>query len=643
MTLPGAEANLQGKGDRTPHFRPSACGDAIIAESTLPIQQLLRHSPLCQGLTADEIRQLIDSLRGVSAPAGEPVFRQGETGRSMYVIAEGRVRVMLSQPNAPERLLEYLGPGDHFGDMALLADNVRPATITPVVDSRLMELDQEGFNRLLRRVPGFAANLSRALVRRLQLEMSRRRRRERPTVIGLVNSSQHTRGVIQPLAETLVAQHESIVVLTDRSEPWGAEGKYLVERIPPLANSEQRVRLVRQRLQQVSGNHDRVLLELTQAGLEAELPRLLGPCEEIWWLLESRFADASADRLRLLLEQAPQLAPRVHLVWTLHPGERFSPRFPADLMISPLDFKVTLSDEGGHGSWRSTQSIQRLVRRLRGTRLGVALSGGGARGLAHLGVLRALDRAGIHFDLAAGTSSGALMGLAYCGGWRPDDALEEFRRVLTPPSWMRLLPSGARWYLWWKYWRGAWDAMLRPYLHDARLEQLPMPLYVLAVDLVSGKEVVRERGDCIHAVMESINLPYFSHPIRRDQMELVDGGVLNNLPGDVLSERGADFVVGIDVNSKLPTDFGVGSSGSGAPRTPGVLETLLRVTDVQAYGLTAMRAHAIDLLIAPDTSKFHFGDFGSAAELAEAGEAAAEEVLPQLKQMLANLESARRR
>lgn len=613
-----------------------------IAESSLPIQQLLRHSPLCQGLTKDEIRLLIDALRSVSFAAGEPIFRQGEMGRSMYVIAEGRVRVTLAQGNGLERLLEYLGPGDHFGDMALLADNVRPATITAVVDSRLMELDQDRFNRLLREAPGFAVNLSRALVRRLQLEMSRRRRRALPTVVGLVNTSQRTQGVIGPLVEALAAEGESLEVLTDRGELWPAEGRYLVERIPALANGAERIRLVRERIQQVSGNHDRVLLELSQSGIDTDLPRLLAPCEEIWWLVESRYAEGAAERLRTLLGVAPQLAARVHLVWVLSASERFAPRFPADLPISPLDFKVTLSDDVAHGLWRSQQSIQRLVRRLRGTRIGVALSGGGARGLAHLGVLRALDRAGIHFDLAAGASSGALMGLAYCGGWRPDEALEEFRRMLTPPRWTRLLPSGTRWYLWWKYWHGAWDAMLRPYLQDTRLEQLPLPLYVLAVDLVSGKQVVRDRGDCIHAVMESINLPYFAHPIRRDQMELVDGGVLNNLPGDVLPERGADFVVGIDVNSKLPAEFGIGSPPAENAPTPGVLETLLRVTDVQAFGLTAMRAQSIDLLIAPDTSRFQFGDFSRAAELAEAGEAAAEEVLPQLRQMLANLQSVKR-
>ena len=556
----------------------------------------------------------------------------------MYIIASGRVRVTLSQGNAPQRLLEILGPGEHFGDMALLGDDVRSATITAAVDSQLLELDRERFNRLLLTAPVFAVNLSRVLERRLRLEMTRRRRRERPTLVGLVNTSARTQGLIRPLAAALVAQNESIEILTDRREAWPAEGRYLVERIPAAEVAADRVRLVLERIQQVIRSHDRVLLELSQ-GAESEMSKLLAPCEEIWWLVESRFAEGALERLRALVKSAPRLASRIHLVWLLNAKERFAPRRPDDLPIATLDFKVNLNEDLTHASWRSRQGIKRLVHHLRGTRLGVALGGGGARGLAHLGVLRALDREGIHFDLVAGTSVGALMGLAYAGGWRPEDALHEFQRVLRPPRWARMLPKGARWFLWWKYWRNAWDVMLRPYLQDTRIEQLPTPLYVLAVDLVSGKQVVRDQGDCIHAVMESINLPYFSRPIRRDGMELVDGGVLNNLPGDVLPEYGADFVVGVDVTSKLPADFGVDAD---APlvkaRRPGLLETLLRVSEVQAFGLTALQSNSIDLLIAPDASPFDFADFGCAEGLAEAGEAAAQEALPQLKRMLAHLE-----
>ncbi len=600
------------------------------------IYQLLRHSPLCHGLAADELHRIADALRSVDYAAGAVVARQGEPGRSMFLVSQGRVRVTLSRDHEPPRLLAYLGRGDHFGDMALLGDKVRPATITAVVDSELLELDQERFDQLLVSVPGLAANLSRALVLRLRQEMTRRRRRERPTIVGLVNTTARTQGLIRHLATALAARGESFEVLTDRVEKWPSESGYFIERIPSAPTAGERAARVRARIEQVIGHQGRVLLDLTQQSSPSELALLLAPCEEVWWLVDSRFSQSAVERLQTLLDTAPHLGPRIHWVWILHRDERFAPYLRTPPVIAPIDFKITLEDAAEQASWRQRQGVERLVRHLRGTRLGIALGGGGARGLAHLGVLRALDHEGIHFDLVAGTSSGALMGLAYCGGWRPDTAMESLRTALTPARLFRLLPGGMRWYLWSKYRRMAWDLMLRPYLHDTRLEQLQVPLLVLAVDLISGAQVVRERGDAVHAVMESINLPYFSKPILRDGMALVDGGVLNNLPVDVLPERGADFVVGVDVVSKLPPDF---AGTPEHPRRAGVLETLLRVTEVQALGVTSLRAHALDLLIAPDTSDYEFADFTQARQLAEVGECAARSVLPKLKELIGQLEA----
>jgi len=587
------------------------------------------------------MRAVVDSLRPVFFAAGEVICRQGEPGASMYIVAHGRVRVTLETPGGASRLLETMGRGDHFGDMSLLTDQVRTATVTAVVDSQLLQLEAAPFKALLISVPGFAVNLSRALVLRLQAETTRRKRRERPMVVGLVNTSPRTQRLIQPLAEALVARRDSLEVLTDRSEKWATDGRYLVERIPGELSGAERIDRVHVRVRQVLEHHTRIFLDLSPQGTAEELARMLAPCEDIWWLIEPRYVEAALEKLRLLLAAAPQLAQRLHVVWILPPSERFPPAHGAELPISPLSFKVTLGDDPHHASWRQRQGVQRLVHYLRGTRLGVALGGGGARGLAHLGAMRAFNREEIHFDLIAGTSSGALMGLSYAGGWRPDDALDEFARVLTPPRWVRAMPGGSRSYLWWQFRRGAWDALLRPYVENLTLEQLLLPFHVLTVDLVSGKQVVRERGDAIHAVLESINVPYLAQPIQRGGMALVDGGVLNNLPADVLSEHGANFVVGIDVASKLSPEFGVSVAKRGVSKRkrPGLLETLLRVGEVQVVAATAARMQSIDLLLTPDTSKFDFADFGRARELADVGEAAAEEAMPTLKQKLVELEN----
>ena len=172
---------------------------------------------------------------------------------------------------------------------------------------------------------------------------------------------------------------------------------------------------------------------------------------------------------------------------------------------------------------------------------------------------------------------------------------------------------------------------------DVWLEQLRIPLSTVAVDLVSGRQVVRDRGDAVNAVLESINLPTISRPILRDSMALVDGGIFNNVPADLLPDRGADLVVGIDIAAKLSQRFAGNTPGTETHkmRRPGQFETIMPANEVQDHEITALRTKAMDLMISVDTSAFDFADFSKARELAEAGEHAAEQAIPQLKQLLA--------
>ncbi len=579
---------------------------------------------------------VVDSGRHVEFPAGEIICRQGDTGYTMYVVVRGRVKLTVDRSGEPFQLLGYLGRGQHFGEMAILTDGLRTATASAVIDTELLELDRDRFERLLDTVPGFAANLSRSLGLRLRWDARATPRHHQPLVVGLVNSTLRTQGLVAPLARALAASGETIEVVTDRPDKWPTAGNYLIERVPRELSGGEKIRAVKERVHQVAEHHDRVLLDLTQAGLEFELPQMLSACEDIWWLVEPRFLQTSVQNLRKLIDIEPRLLGRVRLVWVMSADERFSPPLPTGIRLALPDFKVVLEEPQRTASRLQDHGIQRLVRHLQGIRLGLALGGGGARGLAHLGALHALEGAGISFDFVAGTSSGALMGASYAGGFAPREAVEAFKEALTPSAWVRKLPGGNQIYLWTMFRIGAWDRMLRHFFGDATLEQLQLPLATVAVDLVSGKQVVHDRGDAVRAVVESINVPVIARPILREGMALVDGGVLNNLPADVLVERGATFVVGIDVATRMPARF-----GHNEPQTPtshmrraGFLETLFRVNEVQAYGITALRGTAVDLLITPDTSAFEFADFPRAYELADVGEAAAAAVLPQLTQML---------
>lgn len=613
----------------------------MAARELAQAMQTLRRCDLCRGLRPEQLHDIATAARLISVRSGDVICRQGEPGSSMYIVARGRVRVAVETEDGGHRMLDYLGRGEHFGDLAMLVQAHRPATVTAVMDTQVLELDHQHFEKLLESVPAFGVNLSRSLGFRLHRLTAGTEKREKLAVVGLVSSTLRTRGLVRPLADALIESGDAIEVLTDRSERWPTGGEYLIERIPSNLQGQARAEAVHERITQVLEHNDRILVDVTMKGLEDGLPYLLVQCEQIWWLVESRFAESSLAGLERLLAIEPRLGPRVHVVWVQTEDERFAPGVPENLRVARPDFKVVLDEHGARPSVQQRQSISRLVRHLRGRRIGLALSGGGARGLAHLGVLRAFEREGIFFDLVAGTSSGALTGLAYAGGWSPEFAVEHFQADLTPPGWLRRMPGGSRWYMWAMFRAGAWDHKLRAYLGDARLEQLRVPFYTVAVDLVSGRQVVRERGDTVEAVLESINLPMISRPILRDGMALVDGGVLNNLPADILPERGANLIVGVDVMRRLGQSFGgnEATTPTHLMRRPGPIETLLRVNEVLDHGISKLRSNVVDVMITPDTSAFEFADFSRARELADVGEAAAREAMPQLKQVLADLES----
>jgi predicted acylesterase/phospholipase RssA len=363
--------------------------------------------------------------------------------------------------------------------------------------------------------------------------------------------------------------------------------------------------------------------------------------DEILWLVEGQSEPALRDALSSFLGKSPASAARSHVVWLLPEGMQVAP--PWDRAWDLNDRRHLLVEVAANAD-RLTRlgrmGLDRLVRRLRGVTLGLSLAGGGARGLCHLGVLRAFERAGIGFDIMSGTSCGAMVGITYAAGYSPDFLVASYKRDLTPPRLFRCLPKGSNWYLIWQFRAGAWDGKLRRYLHDWPLERLPIPFHAVTVDLITGREVVHRSGNAVRAILESINLPIISKPIVHDGMALVDGAVLNNLPADVLADQGAQLVVGVDVSSQLRDEFAGNRPGmpTAQMKSAGPLETIIRVVETQGRGLGALRADAMDLTIRPDASAFSFIDFSKAPELAEVGEAAAESAIPRLKGLIADAE-----
>ncbi len=179
--------------------------------------------------------------------------------------------------------------------------------------------------------------------------------------------------------------------------------------------------------------------------------------------------------------------------------------------------------------------------------LGLALSGGGARGLAHIGVLKALEKANIQVDYLAGTSMGGVIAAAYAAGMSAEDIeaiameyadLRALWRLVDPTLPRKGLFKGEQLV-----------TFFRDRFGEKTFADLHIPLTLVAVDLNTGKEVHLNEGDVASAVRATISVPGLLAPFEKDGKRLVDGGLLNNLPVDVARAMGADIVLAVDVYS----------------------------------------------------------------------------------------------
>jgi NTE family protein len=176
--------------------------------------------------------------------------------------------------------------------------------------------------------------------------------------------------------------------------------------------------------------------------------------------------------------------------------------------------------------------------------IGLALSSGGARGTAHIGVLRVLEENGIVPDVLAGTSMGAYIGGAYAAG----TCLDELEAAWCSTSALRaaktLLPT-----IPWSGWTSGGEIVrtLRRTFGDRRIQDLDRPFAAVATDLESGTPYIITEGSVVDAVRASLSVPGLFTPVWLDDHLLVDGGVSNPLPLDVVREMGADIVIAVDV------------------------------------------------------------------------------------------------
>jgi NTE family protein len=284
-------------------------------------------------------------------------------------------------------------------------------------------------------------------------------------------------------------------------------------------------------------------------------------------------------------------------------------------------------------------------------KVAVVLGGGGARGLAHIGVLRVLEREKIPIDLIVGTSAGALVGGMYAYLKDADAVEERFRDFLNSKIYHRTgMPRfltkkdgenffgqvatrlGERIVINLAYSRQGLferkrlEEAIEYLVEPLDIGELRIPFAAIAVDLNSGREIVYSKGDLRQAIEASSSLPGFLPPLHQNSRALVDGAVLHTVPVIPARKLGAQFVLAVNVSADLEPN----------PELENVIDVLFRANSIMSHRHSLQQLEKADLILRPDVGRTHWANFKRLEELAGRGEAVARRALPILRRLLRN-------
>lgn len=525
---------------------------------------LLRRAPLFAGLPDVALSRLAAGAMLRRLPAGTWLFRTGDHGDQLFVVASGRLEVVVESPPAA-RVARLLGRGEVVGEVALVSGQPRSASVRARRDTEVLEVSSTSFRDLLRQHTDVAFELIQLLARRL--------------ASGAMPSSFTPR---------------TVAVVDLRELPGRALLRPLVDAFGGRVGTLSRADLLADTSpgRQVDHLEDRYDVVLLTA-------RLGDPVD---WV---EFCRRQSDRV-IAIGDIVDLPPVAELAGLLDGSDLALVGEPTSATGRWLD---ALSPRAHH--WIDlpdpSSGIARLVRRLAGRSTGIVLSGGGTRGFAHIGAVEQLQARGSTIDRIGGCSMGAFVSGLFARGLSAEDCIavcrEEFvrRNPFNDYTVPRVSLIRAR----------KAEAMLRRVFGDGSIENCSTAYFCVSSDLVGADLVAHRRGPLWQAIGASMSIPGFAPPVELDGRLLVDGGVLDNLPIEVMAATGEGPVLAVDA---------MGRTRLGQPGVqPSLGETLFRATVLGSWQALTEKAHHARLVITPDIPPVGLLEFHRIDEVVEAG------------------------
>lgn len=575
---------------------------------------------LCGTEEEETIAFLLSRAELVRIRVGDTLYRQGDPGDCLHIVLTGRLQVRVADPAGAQRIVAYPQPGDVVGEIALFSGAGRAATISALRDATLGAIARSDIENLIARKPQVFTHIARGIIARLTGTGGHGTRRSgaRTFLLAPLHRSVDWREAFRTIGRHLL-RFGSVLQLDAATarERFGDPARHDYGRA----------------LDACEHAHDFLLL----AG---------EPAACAW----NRICRGYADRIVLLADAAaqPELAGIERDL--LAQGEAGGPHAETDLVLvhpagaAPHQTRRWLAARRiarhHHVRQGSEQDLARVARFLSGDALGLVLAGGGARGFAHLGAIRALREAGLPIDAVGGASFGALAATGVARGQSDAESLAEHHLALTceDPLGDYTLPVTS-------LVRGEHlERMLQRHL-PMDIEDLWLPFFAVSSDLTASRLHVHDCGPLWRAIRASVSLPAILPPSVENGHLLVDGGILNNLPVDIMRERVHGPIVAVDlavdsIQGKRPARVPGGIAYLGRrmfrndarEEAPTLSRVILQVTTLAGRKEAQGARRLADLYLAPPLQQYDFLDWRKMREIAATGY---RHTLPHIKNWLA--------
>ncbi len=608
------------------------------------------------------------------------IYSPGDEQTHVYLVREGEIHILMKAAGRNTRVIASQGRGSLFGEVSYLSGEPHSTTAMAVLDSSVYLIPGKELIRLMEEEPSVGQALSRTLSRRLYSNLHAVP--ESPTrIFSVVYPENPRRGslIARRLAGALARENPLPIVLISMNTARLEKHKHGV-RITKLMERWQTLRL--SDIKKALGSKDEPFDMLDGDAILEEwtsnrkfldfVATLLGFLKRYYSVI---IVDAEMDIHHPIISRFISQSDRCIFIRSLqeyHPGDEANPwnqtihnyreknldqqdqfltvtdePYSARLSMSDLQLldpiiresstiyktHVRLKSESPDsllegGDATLNRCVDRLARRINGSSRGISLGGGGARSFAHLGVLQIMEEEGIEFDAVSGASMGAVIGAGYALGMPVKEIIEHLRILL--PNARSVLDQQLPFVSFFKGKRI--NTIIEKVFSGIHFEDTEIPFFCNGTDLKYGKSIVFQRGPLAPALHASVSIPALFPPVPVDDYLIVDGSVLNGVPGDILKKRGFNHIIGVNVTPmvdplgseiRLQQREGVIRAVYKYISIPPILRVVTRSISIQGNALMQYELKNMDLVIHPSVEEFDLFDFKKIDAIIEKGREAA--------------------